>query len=93
MRHPPGGQAASQADQQGIAPGQGVTLAVTPPADNQIRHHQDQRSALRQRLLHAETKGQHGNGDDPAADAEQAAKKAEAGTQNKHGEKFDELMN
>jgi hypothetical protein len=63
-----------------------VLLAVTPPADQQIGHHQHQRRPLRGRLIHREGQHEQRNGDDAAADAEQAAEEAERGAETE-GEK------
>ena len=62
-----------------------MALLVAPPADEQVGHHHDQRRALGKRLIHAEHERQHRNRDDAATDAEQAAEKAERGTERNQG--------
>jgi hypothetical protein len=77
-RHQHGGQHGQQPDRQADTPVQRVVAAIAPPAQQQYRHHHGQRSALRQRLLHAQRQGQKRNGDDAAPDAEDAAQESPA---------------
>ena len=79
MRQQPGSQHRRQTNRQRGSPAQRMPLLITPPAEQQIGHHQRQSRALRQRLLHAKTQRQQRHRDNAAANPEQAADKTEAG--------------
>jgi hypothetical protein len=64
-----------------------VAAVVLPEAENDVGCHHDQSGALRQLLRHAEQQAEHGNGDQAAADAEDAADRAEQGAEQDIGQK------
>ncbi|MPM74354.1 hypothetical protein SDC9_121342 [bioreactor metagenome] len=65
-RQGPSGQRCRRGDGERRAPADRVLLAVAPPADQQIGHHQHQRRPLRGRLVHRESQHEQRNGDDAA---------------------------
>jgi len=81
-RAEPGKAEAHYPQRQRVAQFNAITLVITPQREHHVGHHHHQRGALGDLLIEAEQHAEHRDGNQPAANAEQAAHRAQCRAHN-----------